>query len=337
MIGGCIPGNLIDLEGRLQPEPARRPQEPTGRPGVRQATGSVNVGDRKSYCISTAPRTFRDPPAAFRPDLTTLARVGRDEGTRHRGSARDLLWPAGDPPFDPTGASTLADDALPDYEPMLASYHAAFALELEAMVGTLPIWPGDLVLEMACGDGAYTPWLAARVGPEGGVVGLDVSTGYLGVARGHLRRAEHASRSRFVAGSIERPPFADGTFDAIWCAQSLFSLPEPVDAVSRMARLVKPGGLVAVLENDTLHQVLLPWPVELELAVRLAEWEALREEVAHPRKFYVGRRLVGVFREAGLVDLRVRSFASSRVAPLDEATRTFLGAYLEDLSGQVLP
>jgi ubiquinone/menaquinone biosynthesis C-methylase UbiE len=45
------------------------------------------------------------------------------------------------------------------------------------MVGTLPIRTGDLVLEMACGDGAYTPWLSAKVGPEGGVVGLDVSTG----------------------------------------------------------------------------------------------------------------------------------------------------------------
>ena len=95
---------------------------------------------------------------------------------------------------------------------------------------------------------------------------------------------------------------------------------------------------MAILEDDTLHQVLLPWPVELELAVRMAEWEAFRDESEHPRKFYVGRRLVGVFREAGLVDLSVCSFANSRIAPLDAAaTRTFLEEYLRDLSERVMP
>jgi ubiquinone/menaquinone biosynthesis C-methylase UbiE len=231
----------------------------------------------------------------------------------------------------------VADDSLPDYEPMLASYHSAFADELEAMVGTLPIAEGDRVLEVACGDGAYTPWLANRVGKSGSVVGLDVSTEYLDLARKAASRGQGAARSRFVAASIDRLPFADGRFDAVWCAQSLFSLPEPVEAVSRMARVVRPGGLVAVLEDDTLHQVLLPWPVEVELAVRLAEWESLRDESDHPRKFYVGRQLVGVFRRAGLVDLHVRSFASSRVAPLDAPARTFLGEYLRDLRERVAP
>ncbi len=85
-------------------------------------------------------------------------------------------------------------------------------------------------------------------------------------------------------------PFAPASFDVVWCAQSLFSLPEPLAAVTRMAELAKPGGLVAVLEDDTLHQVLLPWPIDVELAVRTAEWAALVDQSAHPRKFYVGRR-----------------------------------------------
>ena len=229
----------------------------------------------------------------------------------------------------------MAEDALPDYEPMLDSYHVAFALELESMVESLPIRAGDLVLEMACGDGAYTSWLSSKVGPAGIVVGLDVSTDYLELARDRSGRADNASRPRFVAASIGRLPFDEGRFDAVWCAQSLFSLPEPVDAVRRMARVVKPGGLVAVLEDDTLHQIMLPWPIEVELAVRAAEWDAFREEVDHPRKFYVGRRLVRVFREAGLVDLQVRSFASSRVAPLDPVVRTFLTEYLRDLGDRV--
>lgn len=229
------------------------------------------------------------------------------------------------------------DQPLPDYEPMLASFHEAFAAELEAMVASVPIVEGDRVLEMACGDGDYTPWLAGRVGPTGSVVGVDVSADYLEVARRQTAREGHPERSRFVAASIDRLPFEDGCFDVAWCAQSLFSLPEPVDAVRKMARVVRPGGVVAVMEDDTLHRVVLPWPIEVELAVRSAEWEALQAKARRPHKFYVGRHLVPVFREAGLVDLRVRAFASCRVAPLDEAARTFLGEYLKDLAERVSP
>jgi ubiquinone/menaquinone biosynthesis C-methylase UbiE len=226
---------------------------------------------------------------------------------------------------------------LPDYEPLLAAYHHAFAPELATMIASLPLCDGDQVLELACGDGAYTPWLAARVGPTGAVVGLDIDPAYLEVARQVVAREGLADTVRLVGGALERLPFADGAFDAAWCAQSLFSLPEPIDAVRRMARVVKPNGLVAVLETDTLHQVLLPWPVDLELAVRAAEWRAFVEESAHPRKFYVGRGLVGVFREAGLTEVEARTFASDRQAPLGPAERAFLEHYLADLLERVAP
>jgi len=232
----------------------------------------------------------------------------------------------------------MRDDAeVPDYAPLLAAYHRGFAAELEAMVGSLPIREGDRVLEMACGDGAYTPWLAKKVGASGAVVGLDLSRGFLRLARDEAARGGAGGTTRFVAASIDRLPFADGTFDVAWCAQSLFSLPDPVDAVRRMARVVRPGGLVAVLEDDTLHQVLLPWPVDVELAVRSAEWEALRDGSERPRKFYVGRRLARVFRDAGLVDLRIRTHATDRVAPLGDDERAFLVEYLANLRERVAP
>ncbi len=230
-----------------------------------------------------------------------------------------------------------ADAELPAYEPLLDAYHRAFAAELAAMVGSLPVAPGGSVLELACGDGAYTPWLADRVGPSGTVVGLDVSDAYLRVAQRGARRGRAASRARFVAASVDRLPFADGAFDLAWCAQSFFSLPDPLHAVRQMARVVRPGGLVAVLEDDKLHQVLLPWPVDVELAVRAAEWRALRDESKRPVKFYVGRHLVAVFREAGLVDVRARTSASNRVAPLDAPTRSFLASYLAGLRERVVP
>lgn len=229
-----------------------------------------------------------------------------------------------------------ADD-LPDYEPLLAAYHEAMAAELRGMVEALPIADGAKVLDLACGDGAYTGWLAGRVGARGAVVGVDLLPAYLEAARAAARRGPRAEVVGFVAARAERLPFADDTFDLAWCAQSFFSLPDPAAALGRMARVVRPGGIVAVLEADTLHQVLLPWPIEVELAVRRAELLAFVAESDRPRKYYVGRLLLPLFRAAGLEAARVRTYAADRQAPLGRAERDYLGHYLRGLRRRVAP
>jgi len=229
------------------------------------------------------------------------------------------------------------DDDLPDYEPMLAAYHEALAPELEAIIGTLPIARGARVLDLACGDGDYGRWLAGRVGPSGLVVGVDILPAYLDAAHDAASRGPTARVARFLRAPIERLPFADGAFDAAWCAQSFYSLPDPVEALRHMVRVVKPGGLVAVLEGDTLHHVLLPWPVEVELAVRRAELLAFAEESDKPRKFYVGRLLLPIFRAAGLADARLRTWATDRTAPLSRPARDYLAHYLKNLRDRVAP
>jgi ubiquinone/menaquinone biosynthesis C-methylase UbiE len=218
---------------------------------------------------------------------------------------------------------------------MLAAYHRAFAPELREVIAGLPIREGDRVVEMACGDGAYSPWLAGRVGPAGAVVSIDISRDYLRVARAESSRTAVAARVAHAAAPIERLPLPSDAVDLVWCAQSLYSLPDQPKALRAMADIVRPGGTVAVLENDTLHHLVLPWPVEVELAVRRAEFEALAERQDSPDRYYVGRRLVELFHGAGLADVRARSFAATRQAPLDAATREFLVAYLEGLRERV--
>ena len=228
-------------------------------------------------------------------------------------------------------------DELPDYAPMLSAYHEAHATELRAMVASLPIREGDRVLEVACGDGVYSRWIADRVGGTGEVVGVDILPAYLAVARRGARREVTGSRIQFVTADVARLPFPDDTFDLAWCAQSLYSLPDPVDALRRMTRVVREGGEVAVLENDSFHHVLLPWPVEVEVAIRRGELLGFVEESDKPRKYYVGRQLCQVFRAAGLRECRRRTWATDRQAPLELRERAFLEEYLGDLQERVRP
>ena len=144
--------------------------------------------------------------------------------------------------------------------------------------------------------------------------------------------ARHVHRS---GSNSDRLPFPDRTFDLVWCAQSLYSLPDPVVAIGHMARVLRPGGLVAVLENDTLHQVFLPWPVALELPLRAAELKFFQEGSGKSTRYYVGRRLPTILAAAGLEPLSMTSHAFDRQAPMGGAERELLQSYLEQVAERV--
>ena len=92
-----------------------------------------------------------------------------------------------------------------------------------------------------------------------------------------------------------------------------------------------PGGRVGVVENDSFHHWLLPWPVELELAVKRAQLAALAATTPHWTKAYVGRNLASLLREAGFEDVTVRTLSIDLGAPLSDDERVVLRDYLAGL------
>jgi ubiquinone/menaquinone biosynthesis C-methylase UbiE len=223
---------------------------------------------------------------------------------------------------------------LPDYAPALMAHHEAFESDLRAIVASLPLGTGHRVLDIACGDGVYSRWLAER---GSRVVALDRSRAFLDLAQRQMPPDVRADRVRLVRGDMKHLPFPDDCFDLVWCAQSLYSLPDPVDALRQMRRMARPGTFVAVLENDEFHHVLLPWPIEVELALRHAELVSHIERSDKPRKFYVGRQLLQIFHSAGLTECNLLSWTIDRQAPLRPKDREFFAMYLQDLRKRVKP
>jgi ubiquinone/menaquinone biosynthesis C-methylase UbiE len=226
---------------------------------------------------------------------------------------------------------------LPEYAQELDAFHRAFAPELKAVVQALPMSPHMRVLDVACGDGYYASLLASRVTRPGCVTGLDVSADYLALARERWGGDSAAGPLQFQQGELSDLPANCRDNDLVWCAQSLYSLPEPTAAVRQMAAALKPGGILAILENDTLHQLLLPWPSRLEIALRAAEYASFAQETDRPSRYYVGRRLPTVIAEAGLEPLGFRTQCIDRQAPLDADLRTFLQCHLERFAERVSP
>lgn len=104
------------------------------------------------------------------------------------------------------------------------------------------IGPGGSAVDVACGTGALTRALADRAAPGGNVVGVDFSPGMLERAR---RRSPGLA---FIEGDALSLPFGDAEFDAATIAFGLRNLADPGRGLAEMARVVRPGGRLVVLE-----------------------------------------------------------------------------------------
>ena len=222
------------------------------------------------------------------------------------------------------------------YASTLNDLHTAFAIELRAMVNALPLPLASRVLDAPCGDGFYARALAHKIGRDGSVVALDSSEEYLEGCRAIPAEVGDAAID-YQAGDMYALPFADQTFDLVWCAQSMISLKEPVAALKELYRVVRPGGVVAVLENDEHHHVILPWPVEMEPALLQALPAASNARYGKASTLFASRYLRRMIRSAGLKPLQKRTITADRHAPFDTATQSFLESHLASLRSFVEP
>lgn len=171
---------------------------------------------------------------------------------------------------------------------------------------------GGHVLDVATGTGLVAAQLLAR---GFRVTGLDQSTEMLAVAR-----ARFTGRVELVEAPAEELPFADASFDHVTFTYLLRYVDDPAATMRELARVVRPGGTVAMLEFGLPRGLWRPlwnlWVgVGLPAAGRLISpgWHEVGRFLgpsirsfheAHPE-----RALLGFWRDAGIADVRSRSLS----------------------------
>jgi ubiquinone/menaquinone biosynthesis C-methylase UbiE len=165
----------------------------------------------------------------------------------------------------------------------------------------LGLRPGDGVLDVACGPGNFSRAFASAVGDSGLVVGIDASETMLERGAAELRRSDHRNLV-LIRGDGNSLPLVDQSFDAVCCFAALHLLEDPLAGLDEMARVLTPGGRIALMTS--VQRRLAPRGPAKLLTERLSGMRVFtREEIAEAleqRGFTdIHQRLSGLVQFAG--------------------------------------
>ena len=123
-------------------------------------------------------------------------------------------------------------------------------------VRALALGKAPRVLDLATGTGDLAVDIA-RMHPDATVIGLDPSRQMLAIAERKLASRGLADRVTLVRGDAQHLPYRDAEMDAATIAFGIRNVPDRLAALREMARVVRPGGRVAVLELGEPRRGLL--------------------------------------------------------------------------------
>lgn len=171
------------------------------------------------------------------------------------------------------------------------------------LIDPLDLLPDLSVLDVGSGPGYTALELGRRVGADGHVIGVDINETF--VARANQRAQEQGLlQVSFQKAAFPPLPFADGTFDRVFCKNVLEYVDSAEATVKEIARVTKPGGKVLLIDSD--------WDM---LALDVSD-EALHDRILRAvkttatREPRIGRKLPHMGKAAGLSEITVKIFAN---------------------------
>ena len=188
---------------------------------------------------------------------------------------------------------------------------------------------GFNVLDCGCGVGSITLDLAELVVP-GKVIGVDMDNGQLEIACANAKERE-LTNVTFEQGDVYGLHFDSGMFDAVLAHTLLYHLSDPVRALKELRRVLKPGGIAAISDDDFDTVTVSP---DHPFVKRIAEiWKNV--VIFNGGNPFYSRNLRGLMLEAGFARTEGFAVAAEHYGRLEE-TRRMAGFMSRQLGDPVL-
>ncbi len=209
----------------------------------------------------------------------------------------------------------------------LETHHQSKALEREQMIRDLQLKPGSFVVDAGCGPGLWTPLLAQAIGPEGYILGIDISPEALVTAQKRSTNRWYRRQVQYKRALLEQLPIDYGTADMVFSANVSQYLPDPVTTFAAMGRYLASGGRLAIKDIDfgTMRFHNIDPGLQARVFQAREQWE--KERVNQDYAFedsWVGSKLAGYLRAAGYKDVQEKAYRIVRHYPLAANFRRYV-------------
>ena len=205
---------------------------------------------------------------------------------------------------------------------------------------------GESVVDFGSGLGQFTRLIARTVGRSGSVIGVEREPEQIAQAVRLAEDDDEAALVEFRNGDVLKPPLSDkeyGTFDVAHARFLLEHVPNPERVVVQMARVLRPGGRMFIVDDD--HGNFHPWPEPEGFQPLWAAYVGSFKRLGNDPN--VGRRLVQLIHAAGLTPTRnnmvffggcagtdrFRAIADNLISALAGASGTIISGELLDQRG----
>jgi SAM-dependent methyltransferase len=195
----------------------------------------------------------------------------------------------------------------------------AIAFQRARMRAALGVRPGERGLDVGCGPALLAVELGREVGSTGRIVGLDESPEMLAAARARIAREGLADRVEVREGDAARLDLPAASFDFVTAAQVYLYVPEIEGALAEAARVLRPGGRLAIVDTDWDSCVWLT-------ADRERHRRVMEARLGHFAQRHLPPRLPGLLTRAGL---RLTHTEAIPVLELEGGSDTFGGGLIE--------
>ncbi len=170
----------------------------------------------------------------------------------------------------------------------------------------LQLKPEMRIVDVGCGTGDFTRHLASLIRGKCQIIGVDMREESLKAAEAETRKARLSRTISYRKGDAYSIPVENVHADLTCCRTLLIHLQEPLRALKEMIRATREGGMVAAVEPGEMFSLVDPEDEEFtELAreINRAYYRGVRR--LEGKDYELGDKLPGLFRKAGLVEVRV--------------------------------